>query len=109
MNSHSRLSLSRPRCLSAIWIASLALTLACAIPASAQTPDNVAVVINENSSESVRIGEYYVRKRAIPAVNVLRIKTLTTETIERGLYAASIEGPIGAQLSKAGLQDRVLY
>lgn len=77
--------------------------------ASAQSVDNVAVVINEASSVSQRIGDYYVRKRSIPASNVIRIRTSAQETIERAAYASSIEQPIAAALSRNGLQDRILY
>ena len=42
-----------------------------AAPPSAQTAENVAVVINEASAESRQIGEYYVKARDIPAANVI--------------------------------------
>ncbi len=34
---------------------------------------NVAVVINQNSSNSIQLGNYYCEKRAVPPQNVLRI------------------------------------
>ena len=77
--------------------------------AHAQSAENVAVVINEASAGSERIGEYYVRKRAIPQTNVIRIRTSVDEEISRAAYAATIEQPIGAALMKAALQDRILY
>jgi uncharacterized protein (TIGR03790 family) len=77
--------------------------------AFAQSSDNVAVVINDNSPASKAVGEYYAKKRAIPASNILRIKTSVEENVERNEYAATIEGPLGGQIIRAGLQDRVLY
>ena len=96
------------RCTSALAIA-LALVTVAPPTAAAQSAENVAVVINETSSDSQKIGQYYVEKRAIPAANVIRIKTLTTETIQRPAYVATIEQPIGAAIAARSLQDRVLY
>ena len=74
-----------------------------------QSAENVAVVINEASPASVRVGEYYIKKRAIPVSNVIRIRTLTAETIERAAFQSTIESPIAAALTRAALQDRILY
>lgn len=41
--------------------------------------DRVLVVINDNSQESVEIGQYYVQKRQVPSVNVFHVKTTTLE------------------------------
>lgn len=92
----------------------LLLTWLCLNPwrvptAAAQTAENVAVVINENSSSSQRIGEYYARKHALPSTNVIRIKTSTDEMIDRLPYLTTIETPIAAALSRQNLQDRILY
>jgi uncharacterized protein (TIGR03790 family) len=86
-----------------------ALAVVRAEPAWGQTAENVAVVINQNSEASVRIGEYYARIRGIPASNVFRIRTIAEDAIDRALYQASIEQPIAAGLRRGGLQDRVLY
>jgi uncharacterized protein (TIGR03790 family) len=87
----------------------VALGLSVAAPARAQTAENVAVVINENSPESIEIGEYYARKRTLPASNVIRIRTSANEQIDRGAYTATIELPVASALARGGLQDRVLY
>jgi uncharacterized protein (TIGR03790 family) len=85
------------------------MLLASAVPAAAQSPENVAVVVNDASPASQQIAEYYVRKRAIPASNVIHITAPTTEEISRQVFAAAIEAPIAAALGKESLQDRVLY
>jgi len=85
--------------------------LVCAVakPVAAQTAENVAVVINEASAESRQIGEYYIKARDIPAVNVIRLKTTADETIQPAAYVATIQGPIAASLVRNGTLDRVLY
>src|SRR5687767_11417462 len=75
----------------------------------AQSAENVAVVINDNSEESKRIGEHYAVTRGLPPSNILRIQTSTQETIERPAYDASIERPIAMAIRRSGLQDRLLF
>lgn len=75
----------------------------------AQTADNVAVVINDNSADSQRVGEYYVRRRSIPSSNVIHIRASAQEAIDRAEYVASIENPVALALGSRNLQDRVLY
>ena len=77
--------------------------------AKAQSAENVAVVINENSADSQRIGEHYAKTRGLPASNVFRIRTITDEAIERSAYLRTIEAPLGHAISRGGLQDRLLY
>ena len=86
-----------------------AVLLASAVPTGAQSPENVAVVVNDASPASQQIAEYYVRKRAIPASNVIHIKVPATEEVSRQVFAGAIEAPIAAALGKENLQDRVLY
>jgi uncharacterized protein (TIGR03790 family) len=87
----------------------LAALLALALPVRAQSAENVAIVINDNSAVSQVIGEHYAQKRGLPASNVLRIKTVPEETIARAAYEATIERPISAAIAREGLQDRILY
>jgi uncharacterized protein (TIGR03790 family) len=82
----------------------------CLVPdAYAQSAENVAIVINDNSPASQRIGEYYARKHALPAANVFRLRTSAEETIDRVAYLKTIEQPIAALIEQQGLQDRILY
>jgi uncharacterized protein (TIGR03790 family) len=92
-------------------VAALATCCFLALPAraSAQSGENVAVVINDNSPDSQRIGEYYARVRKLPPTNVLHIRTLNQETVDRVIYEGTIEGPIGAAIARERLQDRILY
>ena len=83
--------------------------LAAARPATAQTSDNVLLVINENSPASVQVGDYYIRQRALAQDHVARIKAVTTDTIQRPEFEKTIEAPIATWLQQKNLQDRVLY
>lgn len=93
----------------AVAIAAGALAAVTARPVFAQSPANVAVVINEASPASERIGLYYAEKRGLPEENIIRIRTSTDEAINRAVYAATIEQPIAQAIARQGLQDRVLY
>jgi uncharacterized protein (TIGR03790 family) len=72
-------------------------------------PENVLVVINDNSPASREIGSYYVAKRKIPAKNVVHIKCTTEETIPDPDYPKTIEKPIMDYLKKTGLCNKVDY
>lgn len=78
-------------------------------PSYAQTAENVAVVVNDNSPASQKIAEYYTTKRSIPAANVVHIRTSLDDAIDRRVYVSTIEEPIGSALTRGGLQDRILY
>ena len=90
-------------------VAAALVTVLVATTAWAQSAENVAVVVNDNSSDSQRVAESYVRRRAIPSSNVIHVRTSTDETIERGAYLASIELPISTVLTQRDLEDRILY
>lgn len=75
----------------------------------AQTGENVLVVVNESSSVSRRIGEYYVHKRGVPLENLCRIRTGDSEEITRVVYEGQIEGPIGRYLKLHRLEEKILY
>jgi uncharacterized protein (TIGR03790 family) len=75
----------------------------------AQSPDQVMVVVNDNSRDSQEIGEYYLRKREIPLANLCRIRTPPNELIQRPVYNEEIEKPIATCLKKQNLQEKILY
>lgn len=89
--------------------AALAVLAGVTTPARAQTSENVAVVVNDLSPDSQRIGEYYAKVRSLPPSNVLHIRTSTEETIDRAVYSQSIEQPLINAIAKGTLQDKVLY
>jgi uncharacterized protein (TIGR03790 family) len=97
------------RSLSAIVFLAALAALGRPTLAYAQSAENVAVVINDASPESQQIGEYYVKKRGIPSGNVIHIKAPTDDEVRQPVFAATIEGPIGNALTRADLEDRILY
>ncbi len=75
----------------------------------AQTPANVLVVVNDNSSVSRSIGEYYSLRRSIPLRNMCHIRSTPEEVIERAQYLSQIAEPIAKCLKQNGLTETVLY
>ncbi len=101
---------SRLRSLATGVVVCALISLYCTVPTlQAQSAENVAVVINESSEESKRVGEHYAVTRKLPPSNILRIQTSTQDTIERPAYEASIERPLAVAIRRGGLQDRLLY
>ena len=87
----------------------LALLTAAASLAPAGDNHSVLVVINDNSSLSRNIGDYYARRRSIPQTNLCHIHALDDEEISRDLYNRQIAAPIAAFLRQSGLVEQVLY
>ena len=75
----------------------------------AQTPQNVLVVVNDNSPVSRSIGEYYAVRRAIPSRNIFHLRTTTDEAIPRSQYDLEIAAAIADYLKKNNLVESVLY
>ena len=72
-------------------------------------PENVLVVINDQSAFSKSIGDYYVTKRGIPANNVCRIRVTENEEIDRTTFDRQIAEPVGLCLRQRRLTETVLY
>lgn len=85
------------------------LLLALAAPLCAQTGENVLLVVNRTSPLSRQIADYYRPLRSVPAANVCYLDSTTDERIDWPTYQKSIERPVGECLTKAGLQEKVLY
>ncbi|MFN7992308.1 MAG: TIGR03790 family protein [Bryobacteraceae bacterium] len=76
----------------------------------AQNSDNILLVVNGADRLSRHIGDYYVSKRAIPLKNVCKIDVLDNdEEIPWDRYVEEIEQPVARCLSRAHLQEQVLY
>ncbi len=90
----------------------LTVVLGAATAASAASGRNVLVVANAGNADSVRIAEYYCRKRAIPDEQLLRLTTLAPESadgIDRGEFERAIQAPIAAWLAQHQAQDRIHF
>jgi uncharacterized protein (TIGR03790 family) len=95
-----------PRATAVALLAVLAFLPARAI---AQTSDNVLLVVNSNSPQSIQIADRYATVRHVPERNIVRIKTTVEEMISRTDYGSTIEAPIATWLSRQRLQDQILY
>ena len=85
------------------------LIIGCTVSATAQTAQNVLVVINDASADSREIGEYYVQKRQIPASQIVRLQLPAAEEIDRGNYQNRIEAPLITWFATHSGWDRILY
>src|SRR5579864_2272143 len=75
----------------------------------AQTSANVLLVVNQSSEISRHIGDYYERKRAVPAENVCRLRVTDAEEIDWTVYEKQIEEPVAACLKQGKLEEKILY
>ena len=94
---------------SARLLFALPVLLATVAGAHAQTSANVLLVVNQDSPDSVKIGEHYARVRGIPAEQVLNINLPVGEVIARSAYNQLMERPIAAWFDKYAAHDRILY
>jgi uncharacterized protein (TIGR03790 family) len=101
--------MTRPWSAGVAPFALAALSFVCSGTAFGQSPENVAVVVNENSAASQVIAQDYIKKRGIPDANVIRLHAPVDETVDRSTYIGAIEQPIAASLARGALQDRILY
>ena len=67
----------------------------------------VLVVCNINSSDSIKLTEYYARKRKIPVENIVQIQTPTIEEVVKSIYEKDIERPIRKALRDS--KNRIDY
>jgi uncharacterized protein (TIGR03790 family) len=81
-----------------------------ASPALAQTGDNVLLVVNQASADSVRIAEHYARVRGVPQTQIVRITVdAAADEIERPAFESLIQTPIAEWIRRHSAQDRILY
>jgi surface antigen len=63
-----------------------------ALGLSAQTGENVLLIVNQPSAVSAQIAAYYRPRRSVPLANVCTISTTTAEEISLQVYEKEIEG-----------------
>ena len=76
---------------------------------SAQSGENILLVVNKNDLVSKQIADYYRPRRSVPLKNVCYISSTSEEEINWRTYEDQIEKPVGECLKKAGLVEKVLY
>jgi uncharacterized protein (TIGR03790 family) len=71
---------------------------------------NVVVVVNQNSTNSVQLGNYYCERRGVPPQNLLRINwTGGNATWNRSNFETNLLNPLVSVLSSRGLTNQVDY
>ena len=71
---------------------------------------NVVVVVNQNSTNSVQLGNYYCERRGVPPQNLLRINWTGGNTAwNRSNFETNLLNPLVAMLSSRGLTNQVDY
>jgi uncharacterized protein (TIGR03790 family) len=72
---------------------------------------NVVVVVNQNSTNSVQLGNYYCERRCVPPQNFLRITNWTGGNVEWATsdFTNSLVNPLLSMLSSRGLTNQIDY
>jgi uncharacterized protein (TIGR03790 family) len=72
---------------------------------------NVIVVVNQNSTNSVQLGNDYCEQRGVPPQNVLRMTGWTNGAVQWSLgdFQAFLRNPLLAMLASRGLTNQVEY
>ncbi len=75
-------------------------------------PLNVAVVVNDNSTDSLALGRYYCDQRGIPEAQMVHVTTATSGVITADTFTNQIYQPLMSSLLAGGLTgqiDTVVY
>ncbi|HEY8241166.1 MAG TPA: TIGR03790 family protein, partial [Kiritimatiellia bacterium] len=65
------------------------------------------VVVNDNSPESLELGQYYQDARGIPERNIFHISSTTNFTVDAASFSNDIRNPVLAYVSSSGLSNQV--
>jgi uncharacterized protein (TIGR03790 family) len=95
------------RCQKLIVCACVLGALVLATPAAALEPAEVVVIANEESPEGLALAQRYLRKRRIPADQLVRVRTTLAERCTRVEYEQEIRRPVRAALERLGPERRI--
>lgn len=88
----------------------LSLVILGSIPKTWAAPaDDVLVVVNNASADSIAVGKYYLERRNVPEGQIVYINTSTGIDITCSDYFNQIELPIRNFLDANGLKAKILY
>ena len=93
---------------SLIFILSTLLLSSSLLAQSQVNYDDVAVIVNTNSTTSVRIGNYFQQQRNIPETNMIRIATSVNEEIDTTELQAIVE-QITTYPTFSQIKDQINY
>ena len=66
-------------------------------------PDQIAVIANGNSQESLAVARHYLARRRIPKDNLFVLNLPSSETMSRTEYDTQLVGPLRKKISERGL------
>lgn len=69
----------------------------------------VLIVVNDNSPESVAVGNYYQQRRNVPSNQIVHINTTTDLYITEANYNSQIKDPIKEFLGANDLRGKIYY
>lgn len=70
-------------------------------------PFHTLVVVNDNSAESLEIGQYYQDLRELPERNIVHVQAATNYTVDLSDFTNQVVGPILAYLGTADLSNQI--
>lgn len=73
----------------------------------ALAPDEVAVIANTRANDSLSLAKYYMQQRAIPAENLIKIRTTWKESCNRQQYQDDIAEPVKKAVQKLQQHKRI--
>src|SRR5262245_42202811 len=65
--------------------------------------NQVVIVANANSQDSLRVAQHYARRREIPLHHIVKLNLPREETISRADYEREVVTPIRQMLQKNGI------
>lgn len=95
---HDRIRLTRFPLLFSVFLSALSAT-------ADPSPEQVVVVANLNSPDSLELANYYVRKREIPDTNLILLQTPIEEEISNHDFVETIWNPLRKELLGRGFID----
>src|SRR5689334_12409613 len=71
---------------------------------------NVVVIVNQNSTDSVELGNYYCEKRGVPPQNLLRVSWAGGNVNwTRSEFESTLRTPLNAMLTARALTNQIDY
>jgi uncharacterized protein (TIGR03790 family) len=84
----------------AALLAALAMVALAAVARAGGGPSETIVLINDESADSVRVGEHYVAARGIPPTNVCRVRCTSELTVSRIDFVRDVVTPLRAHVEQ---------
>ena len=70
---------------------------------------DVLILVNQNSPDSITLGQYYAARRGVPVDQIVSLNTTTDESVSSDDYNSQIKEPIKSFLDSHSLKSKVKY